>query len=213
MIHWFCGKNKGIKGFGFVLFASLVMLGMGTGEKKTNEIIEPGYSPLEDGQERFSGVLQTDDTKTTLQDLSFTGTTKLTGLRRENDKSYNDVDLFVVSKIVVKDSDYRSAEHSNAPGEPLFIKAEVTFNSGVTEEYLLPHKLEVSGVESNTGVEKTWRLRNIKELVVQEKMQTPEEAPLSYEEEPVTEPQETGIMSKIVGSVKRAGNYIKSSLS
>lgn len=209
------GCEKGINKIGLVLLAlaSLVLLGMGPGEKKVTGSLEPSYSPLEEGQERFEGVVQTEEAQTSLKDLSFTGTTKLTGLRKEKDKSYNDIDLFVVSKIVVKEPDYRSVEHSNAPGDPLFIKAAVTFNSGVTEEYLLPHKLEVSGIEAATGVEKTWRLRSIKELQIIEKKEM--HVVFAEEQEPTTSEefvQEGGIVTKVMNKVKQAGRYIKSSL-
>lgn len=208
-----CKKSLNTIGLILLALASFVLLGMGPGEKKGNESLEPSYSPLEEGQERFLGVVQTEDAQTSLKDLSFTGTTKLTGLRKEKDKSYNDIDLFVVSKIVVKEPDYRSTEHSNAPGDPLFIKAAVTFNSGVTEEYLLPHKLEVSGIEANTGVEKTWRLRSIKELQIVEK----KELHVTFAEEqeqaiPEKVVQGGGIVSRVFNKVKQAGRYIKSSL-
>lgn len=208
------GCQNGLNKLSLILLglASLVLLGMGTGEKKGSDACEPSYSPLEEGQERFVGVVQTEDAQTSLKDLSFTGTTKLTGLRKEKDKSYNDIDLCVVTKIEVKDSDYRSAEHSNAPGDPLYIKADVTFNSGVTEEYLLPHRLEVSGVETKTGVEKTWRLRSIKELSIEEKKEIHIEHHDEKSQEVLEEAVEGGIVSRVVGSVKRAGRYIKSSL-
>ena len=126
---------------------------------------------------------------------------------------FRSIDLFVVSKMVVKDSDYRSAEHKNAPGDPLFIRVDVTFNSGVTEEYLLPHNLEISGIEAKTGVEKTWRLRNIKELKIAEKKEI-QAAYVDEKEQGVTEEvvEEGGIVGKVIRKVKRAGQYIKSSL-
>ena len=203
----------GKKGLALLILASLMMLGMGTGEKKiSNAGEQPTFSRLEDDQEHFIGTLKTEDSLTSLQDLSFSGTTKLTGLRKEKDKSFNDVDLFVVSKIEVEDGDYRSPGHNQALEESLFIKAKITFTSGVSEEYLLPHKLELSGIDARTGVEKTWRLRTIQELEVKEKLQNQDSVAKVEEVKPHSEPEEPGFMGRVAQKVKKVGRYITSAL-
>lgn len=148
-----------------MIVAAPLLIGMGPGNERSLNSLEPRFVPLDPDDNSYCGIVIDNKVPLHIKNISFSGSTKIGGMRKETDDSISALDLSRVQKIIIKNPFFQSPHHSPSNEMVLFILSEITFllpdMATKTEEYLIPHDIVFSAEEISTGVQKAWRLRDI----------------------------------------------------
>lgn len=136
------------------------------GSSTRSTALMPAFVALAYGNNSFKGKIQDDAATYEVKNLSFGGVIKIEGVRKKEDDSNTILQLEIVQKIEVLKANFEStdARHRTAPEYPLFIEAKITFFSGKSEVFLLPHNLTICGEQITSGAQKAWFVRDIKSV-------------------------------------------------
>lgn len=153
-----------------MIVATPSLVGMGPGNERSSNALEPRFVPLDPDENSYCGIVIDNRIPLHVKNISFSGSTKIGGMRKEADDSVSALDLSRVQKIMIKNPFFQSPHHSPSRDTLLFILSEIAFllpdMATKTEEYLIPHDIVFSAEEISTGVQKAWRLRDIDSLSI-----------------------------------------------
>lgn len=138
--------------------------------EKTHNSLEPHFIQLDPDENSYSGTIIDKGNNIQFKNISFNGSTRISGMRKEEDDSISILDLSRVQRLSIRDPFHQSVHHSTSDGQPLYILVDITFmlpdHNTKTESYLIPHEIVFSAEEVSTGVQKSWLLRNIDSLSI-----------------------------------------------
>ncbi len=126
----------------------------------------PKFVPLEIGEESLAFAVRDENTTTELTNVSFWGSTAVSGICREDNDSVTAIHLAYTQKIKIKQQEYKSVRY---PGKELCVVEKTNVDGTVTDGLLMPVKLVICGIEKTTKDEKAWFLGKIDQLVRLEK--------------------------------------------
>ena len=161
------------------IFSAMDMRGPGSsGSVSSADLEDLKFVPLQEGQGIFEakifGELDAQgNPKITydVKEISFGGSTKLGGIKSEDDFSVTDLDIAKIKDIRVINSAFQSKRYTINNVSEVFVLARVTFDTGATlENVLIPKKVQVSAVEINTGAGKAWKLSNLSSIEFKKSM-------------------------------------------
>ena len=137
---------------------------MGETVESTSEIAN--FIPLADEETSYDGYIIDEigtprEQKTYLTEISFGGSTTLSGLRAKGDDSNTGIDLEKIKSLRVLPNETPGEEYR---GKDLF-SVSVTDNlKEGTHTLLFPAKVTICGIEKDSGFTKAWLLRLIDEV-------------------------------------------------
>ena len=149
-----------------LISALILWVNMGEGEKNlqnTSKSEEPHFAPLEEGAGSISGMIYDDKTITTVKDLSFFGNTKVGGLRKESDDSFNQLELPGVKEIQIITPNHQSTRYKDKDFALIKVKM---INGKEIPDLLAPRHIVICGIEQGTKIEKAWFLNMINKIVI-----------------------------------------------
>lgn len=100
-----------------------------------------------------------------VKEISFGGSTKLGGVKNEEDFSVTDLDIAKIKEIQIINPVFQSKRYKVENVAEVFILAKVIFDTDATlENVLIPKKVQVSAVEINTGAGKAWKIATLSKI-------------------------------------------------
>lgn len=150
----------------FLLIALLLWVNMGETEKdRTNTVKndEPHFVPLEEGEGNYAGVIHDEKTRTNLFNLSIFGNTKVGGILKESDDSFNQLKLSDLKEINIDMPTYQSTRYKDREFTLLTIK---TTTGQVIKDLLAPRNIIICGIEKESKIEKAWFLYKINKIEI-----------------------------------------------
>src|SRR3990172_12100006 len=139
----------------FLLFAAIVLVNMGEGEKKIGAGSEPTFAALEEGEGCFKGIVYDEKTTSQLRNISFFGHSSVGGIRKEGDDSVSRLELSKLKEIKIISAHHDSKRYQDKE----FVLVAVTMLNGtVVSDLLVPKHIIICGIEQNTQIEKAWFL-------------------------------------------------------
>jgi hypothetical protein len=149
----------------FLTLIAFFCINMGGGKTRYSTSKEPLFAPLEEKEGSYSGVIIDGRKKTQVRNLSFFGHTTITGIRKENDDSFNKLDFAKIKNITVLKQNYESKRYPNK--EFSRISLETTSpKKTIVKNLLAPKGIVICGIEKTTGIEKAWWLRKVNKIIV-----------------------------------------------
>lgn len=161
--------------------ALLLWVNMGEGGKEpvsTSKTDEPHFAPLEESEGNYNGTIYDEKTTTKVHELSFFGHTKVGGLRKESDDSFNQLKLSDIKEIQVVNPNYLSNRFKDK--DFALIKV-ITINGNEIPDLLAPRHIVICGIEQGTKIEKAWFLNAINKIVIISTDQTTQESKKNQE--------------------------------
>lgn len=123
----------------------------------------PEFVNILEGEGSFAGTIYDDKNVIPVHEVSFTGNTKIGGIRRESDDSVNVLDLSKLKSIEVIEETYICPRYQDK--EYILVKT-VSNNGAVTNDLLVPRNLVICAIATKTDMEKAWYLRKIKKITI-----------------------------------------------
>ena len=149
----------------------------------------PEFIELKDGEGFYSGKIYDEQSIVDVRELSFTGSTKIGGVKKETDDSENVLDFSIIKEIEILKPYYASKRFSDKD----FMLAAVQYvNDNEKKEFLVPRKIVICALEAETGQRKAWLLNKIKKIVIE---RAPKQIPVTEME--VTQEPDGGIVETI----------------
>ena len=163
------------------IFSAMDMRGPGSsGGVSSSDLDDLKFVPLQEGQGIFEAKIfggmdapqGNPRVSYDVKEVSFGGSTKLGGIKSEDDYSVTDLDIAKIKEIQIVNSDFQSKRYTINNVSEVFVLARVTFDTGATlENVLIPKKVQVSAVEINTGAGKAWKLSNLSKIEFKKSME------------------------------------------
>ncbi len=123
----------------------------------------PVFIPLQEGEGKYDAIVQDGTYECTLTNVSFSGHTKLGGIKNEHNDSFSSLDLATISVITIIDPFYQSERYINQE----FVCADVTSLTGAVEQSLLiPRNVIIGGIDKKTQSEKVWFLKDLAQISI-----------------------------------------------
>ena len=122
----------------------------------------PKFVPLEVGEESLEFAVKDENTTTELEQVSFWGSTAISGVLREDNDSVTAIHLAYTQKLKVVMQDYKSKRY---PNKELCLVEKTNIDGTVTSGLLMPAKLVVCGIDKHSKDEESWFLGKIDQLV------------------------------------------------
>ena len=183
----------------FLLTIALLNINF-TGGGAPQVSLEPTFTELKEDEPSFSAIIEDDNTKTEVTDISFTGHTSLGGIRKEKDDSVNKLELSNIKELEIINPDHRSKKYSDKD----VMLAKVITNDGTEiDDLLIPRNVTICGIEQNTKIKKAWFLRKVKRITIEKEIRK-----IKGKEEMKEEKEEKGILSKIASGIKTISEKI-----
>lgn len=102
-----------------------------------------------------------------VKEISFGGSTKLGGVKCEDDFSAIDLDLASIREINVVNSKFESKRYKIENTPEVFVLVKVLFDTGaVVENILIPNKVQISAVEVKPNAGRAWLLANLSKIEI-----------------------------------------------
>ncbi len=161
------------------IFSAMDMRGPGaSGGVSSADLEDLKFVPLQEGQGMFEAkILGELDVQGNpkiaydVKEISFGGTTKLGGIKSEDDFSVTDLDIAKIKDISVVNAAFQSKRYKVNNVSEVFVLAKVTFDTGaILENVLIPKNVQVSAIEFNTGAGKAWKLSNLSKIEFKKSM-------------------------------------------
>lgn len=134
-----------------------------TGGANQNKKNEPEFVNLVEGQGLFAGKIYDDNNIIPVHEISFTGHSKIGGIRRESDDSITTLDLAKIKSFEVLKENYISPRYQDKE----FILAKIISNNGtVVNDLLVPREIVICAIATQTDMEKAWYLKKINKIVI-----------------------------------------------
>lgn len=147
-------------GYLFVLMGLCINMGE---SKQTNSLSTVGYQQLKEKEGCFHATIIDDGNKIDVRNFSFTGYSSLGGVLKESDDSVNRLELSQLKEIKIVNRSYESERYKNQD----LLKAEITTKNGnVIADLLIPRKVEISGIEISTQIQKAWSLSKVERIII-----------------------------------------------
>ncbi|MCG2756335.1 hypothetical protein L6269_02470 [Candidatus Dependentiae bacterium] len=147
----------------FLITIALICANFTDGAKKEADTNAIEYVALQEGENIISASLSDESNITELKEASFTGHSKIGGVRRESDDSITQLSLADIKALEVINESYTSPRYQDKE----FILLKVISASGVeTADFLVPRDVVICGIEKETNMAKAWYLRKIKKLEI-----------------------------------------------
>jgi len=178
--------------FQSILLTLVAILCINMGAGKEYASIQPSYVPLEEGEGSYFAIIYDEGNAIEVKDISFTGHTKIGGIRKEDDDSVNRLDLSNIKELHVLQPNYLSKKYSDK--EFILAKA-IALNDTVIEDLLIPRQVVICAIEKNSGLEKAWFLYKLTKIVLAKK-ETIEST------KPIAEGGEKGVFHQIKEGIK-----------
>lgn len=127
------------------------------------------YVPLQEGQGSFEAriVDEVDDKGNPkvvfdVKDVSFGGSTKLGGVRREDDDAMMILNISEIKEIQILKSVFQSQRYKrdNVPEEFILVKL-ITETNAEVNNVLIPKYVQISGIDKKTGLGTAWELSTL----------------------------------------------------
>jgi hypothetical protein len=135
-----------------------------TGGANQTKKDEPEFVQLTEGQGIFAGKIYDDNNVIPVHELSFTGHSKIGGVRRESDDSITVLDFAKIRSFEVLKESHISPRYQDKE----FILGKVVSNSGaVVDDLLVPRGIVICAIATQTDMEKAWYLKKIKKIVIE----------------------------------------------
>jgi hypothetical protein len=125
---------------------------------------EPSFTPLNEGKECYEACIKDEQTVTEVTQFSFSGHTKIGGIRKETDDSVTKLDLANIKTIKVLQHAYTSKRY---PEKDFCLIQKTSHEDAVSDGMLMPRYVVICGIEKRTGDEKAWYLSKIDEVTVE----------------------------------------------
>jgi hypothetical protein len=151
----------------FLTLIAFFCINMGGGKSRYSTSKEPMFAPLEEKEGSYSGMIIDGRKKTRVRDLSFFGHTTISGIRKENDDSFNNLDFAKIKNITILKQNYESKRYSNK--EFSLISVKPVYPKTNVEKFLAPKRIVICGIEKKTGIKKAWWLRKINSIIIDKK--------------------------------------------
>jgi len=159
--------NSIIENF-LIIAIAIASINMGIG-KETSTTLGPTFTKLKKDEGSYLASIQEKKATTEVYDISFFGSTKVNGIKKEDDASTNVLDFSKIKELQIEDPSYKSKRYESLP-ESVFIQATVTFNDDTTiKNFLIPRNVIICGIETGTKVQKSWFLHNLDKISVKKK--------------------------------------------
>ena len=123
----------------------------------------PEFVDILEGEGSFAGTIYDDKNIVPIHEVSFTGHTKIGGIRRGSDDSVNVLDLAKLKSIEIIKETYICPRYQDK--EYILVKT-VSNNGAVTGDLLVPRNVVICAIATETDMEKSWYLRKIKKITV-----------------------------------------------
>ncbi len=152
-----------------MLFAGAsTLFAAGEGGEDGKRIQIPRFTELRRGQTSYVGTIVEDGREIRVQGISFTGNTRLEGLRNELSDARIRLSLGDVLTLEIIDPTYRSERFDNQE----FIKARLIpkpktpSGEHMPVELLIPRNVQFSATNMQTGLELSWWLRDVNKITI-----------------------------------------------
>ena len=139
---------------------------MGEGGEDSRDKI-PKFQKLQRGEPSYVGTIVEKNQKTRVNQISFTGATKIDGLRSEDSDATTQLDLADVLTIEVKQSAYSSEKFMQEYVLVTVISKQKT-KSGehIKRDLLVPRNVQFSAQDLESQFELAWWLRDVKKIKI-----------------------------------------------
>lgn len=145
------------------LIASIFLINLTDGGKKSSVNLEPSFAALEEGEGSFSATIHDEATTAEIKDISFFGHTNIGGIRKEIDDSLNRLEISKIKEIRIVKRNYDSKRYSDKE----FTLAQVITNDNtVIDNLLVPKHVVICGTEAKTQMERSWFLSKVDKIVI-----------------------------------------------
>ncbi len=133
------------------------------GAKKETETLTPEFVSLLEGEGILTGTIYDDKNIIPVKELSFTGHSRIGGIRRNSDDSVSVLDLTKIKELKILKGIYVSPRYQDKE----YILAQVTSaNGAITKDLLIPRDLVICGIATETEMEKAWFLKKTSRVEV-----------------------------------------------
>ena len=141
----------------------ITCLNMGETRKESETLQAPRFANLEKGQGKYSGIISDDNSKIDVTDISFSGETKVGGIRTEKDDSSNVLDLSIHKEIIIEKPSYESKKYSD---KEFCLATVVSVNGAKITNLLIPKFITICAKEKKTLTEKAWYISKLKKIKI-----------------------------------------------
>lgn len=149
---------------GAFLFVAFFIAAMGDGSKQS-KFKEPRFIELQKGMPSLRAVVEDGGSPIEVYDISFGGSTRIGGVRRESSSSVVELDLNDIQDLRILDPLFTSMRYPD--GE--FLLAKVTFKNGtINDDLLIPRGVQFSAKDLSTegSIKHAWEISKINNIVV-----------------------------------------------
>lgn len=161
------------------VFSAMDMRGPGSsGGVSSADLDDLKFVPLQEGQGIYEAKIfgEADaqgNPKITydVKEISFAGSTKLGGVKNEEDFSVTDLDISKIKEIQIINPTFQSKRYKVENIAEVFVMAKVIFDTGaVLDNVLFPKKAQVSAVEVSSGAGKAWKISTLSKIEFKKSM-------------------------------------------
>ncbi|KKP23859.1 MAG: hypothetical protein SZ59_C0003G0083 [candidate division TM6 bacterium GW2011_GWF2_28_16] len=139
----------------------LVCANFTDGAKKDSAAQNPEFVKVLDGESLVNGTIYDDQNVIPAKQISFSGHSKIGGVRRESDDSINVLDLTKIKEIKILNENYMSPRYQDKE----YILVEVTaINGAITKDLLVPRDVVICAISKETEMEKAWYLKKLSKI-------------------------------------------------
>lgn len=135
-----------------------------TGGADESKNIMPEFVGILEGEGSFAGTIHDDNNIIPIHEISFTGHTKIGGIRRGSDDSVNVLDLSKLKEIKVIKETYICPRYQD---KEYILVQTTSINGAITDDLLVPRNVVICAIATETNMEKSWYLRKIRKITIE----------------------------------------------
>lgn len=168
---------------------------------------EPEFVTLMEGEGSFAGTIYDDKNIIPVHEISFTGHSKIGGIRRETDDSVSILDLSKLKEIEILQESYVSPRYQDK--EFMLVKT-VSNNGAITNDLLVPRNIVICAIATETDMEKSWYMKKIQKIVIESDLQKARAKAFNEKlEEDLAKEEKESFFGKIKKGFQGASNAIE----
>ena len=156
---------------GAAISIAVLCMGMGDRDKANIQLSGPSFVKLEESQGNFLAVIFDEKTSHYVKELSFSGSTTVGGVRRENDASVRTIELSKIKEIKITQPHYNGKFFK---GQDFMVADILASTDYLMENMLIPKNITICGIDRNTLVEKAWFLYEVSKITIESAVATGE---------------------------------------
>lgn len=135
-----------------------------TGGADESKKTMPEFVTILEGEGSFAGTIHDDNNIIPVHEVSFTGHTKIGGIRRGSDDSVNVLDLSKLKEIKVIKETYICPRYQD---KEYILVQTISINGAITDDLLVPRNIVICAIATETNMEKSWFLRKIRKITIE----------------------------------------------